>query len=213
MVEQLATLPEAEHTRHRISASDRKVLLDYLAQITPLSEEESNAIFEAINIRSMKKGDILLREGQFCRNCYFVIRGCVRQYFLIDGVEKTTHFFTESQPINSNPFVGEVKPSTFYLVCMEDCLLIQGSQEDEQAFFEQIPRMEYIARAGMELELQKNQETFASYVLATPEERYFQLLQTRPDLIHRVPQYHLASYLGVTPESLSRIRKRMKNRR
>ena len=72
-----------------------------------------------------------------------------------------------------------------------------------------MPRMETLNRMGVEMELQKSQEALADYILTSPEERYLNLLQTRPDLLDRVPQYQLASYLGVTPESLSRIRKRI----
>jgi CRP-like cAMP-binding protein len=69
--------------------------------------------------------------------------------------------------------------------------------------------METLNRMGVEMELQKNQEAFAQFIMLGPEERYLNLLNNRPDLLDRVPQYQLASYLGITPESLSRIRKRI----
>jgi CRP-like cAMP-binding protein len=186
----------------------QQVLIDYVSNIAPLSDAEIQAIFEMITVKSYEKGKLLLREGQMGNICYFVLQGCIRQYFLMDGEEKTTHFFTEGMPVSST-FVFENKPSKFYLVCNEDSILIEGRPEDEQAFFDKMPRMETISRVGAEMELQKSQEVLADYITLSPEERYLNLLQTRPDLLDRVPQYQLASFLGVTPESLSRIRKRI----
>lgn len=189
-----------------------QVLIDYVSQFAPLNEAEIEQIFQSITIRSYKKGKVLLREGQSGNVCYFVLQGCVRQYYLmVDGVEKTTHFFTEGMPVTST-LAFENKASKYYLVCNEDCTVVEGRPEDEQFFMQAMPRMEAISRKGVEFELQKNHETYAEYVMSSPEERYLNLLNTRPDLLDRVPQYQLASYLGVTPESLSRIRKRIMER-
>jgi CRP-like cAMP-binding protein len=105
--------------------------------------------------------------------------------------------------------VFENKPSKSYLVCNEDCIVVEGTSDDEQAFLIQMPRMETLSRIGIESELQRTHEVHAEYVIASPMERYKNLLQNRPELLDRVPQYQLASYLGITPESLSRIRKRI----
>ncbi len=186
----------------------QQVLIDYMSQIAPLSDAEIQAIFELITVKSYERGKLLLREGQIGNVCYFVLQGCVRQYYLRDGEEKTTNFFTEGMPVTTT-FAFDDKPSRFYLVCNEDCVVVEGRPEDEAIFFEKMPRMETLNRIGVELELQKSQEVLAEYITSSPEERYLNLLQTRPDLLDRVPQYQLASFLGVTPESLSRIRKRI----
>ncbi|MFN0037516.1 MAG: Crp/Fnr family transcriptional regulator [Saprospiraceae bacterium] len=209
MVETMTRSPiaVASKPRHRFSAAEQ-VLLDYITQIAPLSDAEIDTMFEMIKTRSHKKGKVLLREGQVGNVCYFVLQGCVRQFYLIDGEEKTTNFFTEGQPVSST-FTFEDKTSKSFLVCNEDCVLIEGRPEDEQAFFEKMPRMETLSRMGAEIELQKSQETLAEFIINSPEGRYLNLLETRPELLDRVPQYQLASFLGVTPESLSRIRKRI----
>jgi CRP-like cAMP-binding protein len=100
-------------------------------------------------------------------------------------------------------------PSKFYLSCVEDVIVTIGTPEDEVAFFEKFPRLEPAKNLAIEEELGKTMDQFTSYLLNSPEERYLNLLKTRADLLDRVPQYQLASYLGVTPESLSRIRKRI----
>jgi CRP-like cAMP-binding protein len=185
-----------------------QVLIDYVSQIAPLADAEIQTIIELVKVKAYKKGKFLVKEGQISKTCFFVLQGCVRQYFLMDGEEKTTHFFTEGMPVSST-FSYDNKPVKFYLVCNEDTTLVEGRPEDEQNFFQQMPRMETLSRMGVEKELQKSQEVLADYITSSPEERYLNLLQTRPDLLDRVPQYQLASFLGVTPESLSRIRKRI----
>ncbi len=194
--------------RRRYTATEQ-VLIDFIRQIAPISDAEIDLIFQLIKIRSHKKGKVLLKAGQALNTCYFVMQGCVRQFYLIDGVEKTTNFFTEGQPVNTSGYPFDDKPSKSFLVCNEDCILIEGRPEDEQAFLEKMPRMETLNRMGVEKELQKSQENFAEYITSSPEGRYLNLLKTRPELLDRVPQYQLASFLGVTPESLSRIRKRI----
>ncbi len=200
--------PAAAQTRKASLTPTEQVLIDYISQIAPLSDAEISHILDSIKTGSHQKGKILLREGQLNNTCYFVLKGCVRQYYLTDGVEKTTNFFTEGMPVSTTFTFGDNR-SKSYLVCNEDCILVEGRPEDEQAFFEQMPRMETLNRVGVELELQKSQELLAEYIMTSPEDRYLNLLQSRPDLLDRVPQYQLASYLGVTPESLSRIRKRI----
>lgn len=203
--------PKIAEAKPRRRSKTEQVLIDYVSQFAPLSDAEIDQIFQMIKTRSYKKGTVLLREGQLGNVCYFVLQGCIRQYYLSDGTEKTTSFFTEGMPVTST-LVFENKTSRCFLVCNEDCVVVEGRAEDEQAFMENMPRMETIGRMGAEIELQKTQETFAEFMMSSPEARYLNLLDTRPDLLDRVPQYQLASFLGVTPESLSRIRKRIMER-
>ena len=189
--------------------SPEQELIRYISQFMPLTEAEIKEVVKNVKVKAFKKGAILLKEGQITKICYFVLKGCIRQYFLVDGEEKTTTFFTEGQPVT--PYEGTFKrvPSKFYLSCVEDVIVSIGTPEDEAAFFDKFPRLEPAKNLAIEEELGKSMDQFTSYLLNSPEERYLNLLKTRPDLLDRVPQYQLASYLGVTPESLSRIRKRI----
>ncbi|MBL7829020.1 MAG: Crp/Fnr family transcriptional regulator [Saprospiraceae bacterium] len=192
--------------------SPEQEIIDYISKFAPLTQAEIQDIIDSLNIRIYKKGDFLLKEGQVSDLCFFVLKGCVRQYYLIDGEEKTTNFFTEGDPITAYEGTFKRLPSKFYLACVEDCILTAGTQKAQEELFQKNPKFELICRIAMEDELGKSQTKLASFMTNSPEERYLHLLDTKPELLERVPQYQLASYLGIKPESLSRIRKRIMGR-
>ncbi len=174
-----------------------------------LSEDEEQAIRANTSIRSYEKGTVLLEQGQIAQECYFVLEGCVRQYHIEEGTEKTTFFYTEEQWVDSFESNINQVPSQHYFSCVEDSILVLGNQNKGDELLEQFPKFEKIYRKILEKDLSEQQQMMASYITDSPEQRYLKLLQNRPSLIQRVPQYQLASYLGVQPESLSRIKKRI----
>jgi CRP-like cAMP-binding protein len=186
-----------------------KKLLEYFSRIMPLSEEEITAIVETMNVTDYKKGTVLLKEGQISTEVYFVLEGCVRQYYLIDGAEKTNNFFTDEQWVISMNSFSQHAPSTHYLDCCMDSSLVVGNREKEESLYKRFPKFETISRKVMEKVFAAQQEIMASYTTDNPEQRYLKLLKSRPDLFQKIPQYQIASYVGVKPESLSRIRKRL----
>lgn len=174
-----------------------------------LTEEERQAAAELIYIREFEKGTILLKEGQVATESYFNLKGLVRLYYLVDGEERTTTFFAEGEPICSLQSYNQQIPANHYMECVEDCKLAVFTYENEKKLYERAPRFEALCRIDIEKEFGKHQERLSSYIMHSPEQRYLKLVEEPPDLLQRVPQYHLASYLGVKPESLSRIRKRV----
>lgn len=183
-------------------------LFDFISQYMPLLEEEKKAIIDLDIFRTYKKGTILLKEGQLSNEGYFVIKGCIRCYYVIDGEEKTTAFYTESESLTPLCVVNK-KPSKYYVSCVEDSILTVGNPEMEKIIFEKFPRFETLCRILSEELLAKNQASFDDFKTSSPEQRYLNLLKTRPNLLQRVPQYQMASYLGITPQSLSRMRSRL----
>lgn len=184
-------------------------LIDYFNTISPLTKEESDAIAATINIQPFKKSHVLLRQGEISFAAYFVIKGCVRQYYLVDGDERTVNFFTENQWVISMTSFSEQQPSNHFMECCEDCLLVVGNREKEESLYKNFPRLEGISRKVMERVFADQQELMGAYFTDSPEQRYLKLLDKRPELVQRLPQYLLASYIGIQPESLSRIRKRI----
>ncbi|WP_421807521.1 Crp/Fnr family transcriptional regulator [Flagellimonas sp.] len=174
-----------------------------------LNEEQANAVTECIPIKTFEKGHILLREGQVSNESYFNIKGLVRKYYLVDGEERTTEFYAEKDAISSLQSYNLNVPANHYLECIENCRLAVLSREKEQELFKRVPNFELLCRVSVEEELGAYQDKLAQFMISSPEKRYLDLMENRPDLLQRVPQYQLASYLGVKPESLSRIRKRI----
>jgi len=187
----------------------KKELLDYVSGFQVLSPEEIDLIMDNTLVKSFKKGAYLLEEGQVADKCYFVLKGCVREFYLIDGEEKSTAFYTEGQAVNSFSSYTNQQPSRHYLICAEDCVLTVGNQQIEKEMCQRIPRLESIIRQEVERNTGKAQDDFARFMVSSPEQRYLQMLEDRPELLQRIPQHQLASYIGVTAESLSRIRKRL----
>jgi CRP-like cAMP-binding protein len=122
---------------------------------------------------------------------------------------KFHNFFTEEQWVISMQSMANNSPSKHFLECCEDSLLVVGNREKEELLYRQFPKLETISRKVMEKVFAEQQELSASYFTDTPEERYLNLWRTRPELLQRIPQYIIASYVGVKPESLSRIRRRL----
>ena len=171
-----------------------------------LQDDEIRFLLDTISIKTFKKGTLLLQEGQRPTECYHNIKGCIRQFYLKEGEEKTTFFYTEDQSINAN---GNDRPVKYYLECIEDTIVSVVSHEKEKELFRKFPRFESLSRMEMEKRISDYQEMLATYIMTSPEERYLNLIKTRPELLDRVPLYQLASYIGIKPETLSRIRKRI----
>jgi CRP-like cAMP-binding protein len=183
-------------------------LFEFIEQYMVLTPEEKQAIAELQVFRTYKKGTVLLEEGKYSPETYFVLKGMIRVYYLIEGEERTTAFYTEMEGLTPVCTVTKA-PSEYYIACVEDCILTVSNDEMEQELFEKFPRFESLCRVLSERLLAKNRAQFDHFKTASPEQRYLQLVEERPELIQRAPLNQLASFLGITPESLSRIRKRI----
>lgn len=183
-------------------------MIKFISKYVLLSEELKAIINDSVIIKSFKKGTILLKEGDISNESYFVLKGCIRSYLIKDGEEKTLDFYTEEQPLSPMGY-GKKVPSETYLECVEDTVASVNTPEHENAMFLKHPQFEAVCRIISEVMMASYQESFTFYKLSTPEDRYLALLKNRPDIIQRVPQYQVASYLGIKPESLSRIRNRI----
>lgn len=184
------------------------ILFNFLSKYITISEAEKDAILSLNIFRSEKKGTILLEEGQYSRNGYFVLKGCLRTYYVVDGEEKTTAFYTELEGLTPHCVVNK-KPSEYYISCVENSIITVTNPDMEAQIFEQFPKFESLCRILSEELLVKQQIDFDAFKTRSPEQRYLNLLEKRPDLVQRVPQHQLASYLGITPPSLSRMRARI----
>jgi CRP-like cAMP-binding protein len=184
------------------------VLFAFIAKYITLTEEEKDALISLNLFHSLKKGAVLLREGETCNKSFFVLKGCIRKYYVLDGEEKTTAFYTEMEGLTPHCTIDKTN-SAYYVSCLEDSILAISDTDMEVETNSKFPKFEIMCRLLSEELLVKQQIDFDKFKTSSPEERYVNLLQVRPDLIQRVPQNLLASFLGIKPQSLSRLRARI----
>ncbi|WP_091212282.1 Crp/Fnr family transcriptional regulator [Paenibacillus sp. BC26] len=186
------------------------ILFNYMSRLTSLSEEEQQVVVNEIQIEEFMKGTILLRQGEVPTKCYFVLNGCIRQYSIDEeGNEVTSNFYTEEQAIAIFNHHKLDKSSDYTIACVEDSVVVVGDLDTEKEMYTKYTQLESMTRKMIEENFGQVQAEFAAFIASSPEERFKALLMKRPSLIDRVPQHQLASFLGITPESLSRIKKRM----
>ncbi|MGK2861816.1 MAG: Crp/Fnr family transcriptional regulator [Chitinophagaceae bacterium] len=174
--------------------------------------EEEEFLKEFIKVIKVKKGVMLLCEGQISRNCYYLYKGCIREFYLKEGEEITTEFYTVGDNLSDDVSKLNGIPSQFNWECAADCIVSVVPVEVEKEMYRRFPRLETLCRIEAEKKLGSYKQTVNNYMASTPEERYKNLIDTRPVLFELIPQYHIASYLGVKPESLSRIRKKLQRK-
>lgn len=174
----------------------------------PLSEELEKIIRETSSIKHIKKGTLLLKEGAISNECFFILKGCLKKYYMIDGEEKITGFYTEGQVVTPASYTVR-QPSKYYISSMEDTIVSFGDPDSESDIYAKHPELESVTRVFVEKLMTDISNEFDDWVSNNPEDRYLQLLEKRPHLVQRIPQYQLANYLGIKPQSLSRIRKRL----
>jgi CRP-like cAMP-binding protein len=186
----------------------KTILFDFISNYVSLTEAEKQAILSLDLFRLLKKGTTLLKEGQKSNESYFVLNGCIRSYYIIDGEEKTTAFYTEMDVLTPHCVINKT-PSEYFIRCVEDSILTISNTDMEKAINNKFPKFEIMCRKLSEELLAKKQIDFDEFKTSSPEQRYLNLLEKRPDLFQRVPQHQLASYLGIQPQSLSRLRARI----
>jgi len=158
--------------------------MKYMARFTSLSEEEQQAIADEIVIEEYKKGTILLQQGDIPTKCYFVLKGCVRQYAIDEsGKEITSNFYTEEEAVSIFNLHKLDKSSQYSLTCLEDSVLVVGDLDIEQDMYNKYAQLETMTRKMMEENFGQVQEEFAAFIASAPEERFKALLLKRPHLI------------------------------
>jgi CRP-like cAMP-binding protein len=150
----------------------------------------------------------LLQEGHISRTMYFIEKGCLRTWVNNDGKEITTQFFFEGQSVSSIESFRTNQPSLYSIESLEPCILQTISQQEFQDAIGNLPELRKELEEHLFKRLIEGQKLFYSYLKNTPQQRYEELIENYPHIVQRVPQHYIASYLGITSVSLSRIRNR-----
>ena len=183
--------------------------IEFISNFTTLSVEEEELMLASYPIIQFKKGDFILEEGKQTKDTFLILEGCISKHRTIDGVDRTTGFFTEGEAVAEFESITKNKPTLHSYTAVENSVIAIINSEKEEAFLKKFPRFETFNRMETEKMLGENQEQLSNFITQSPEERYQHLVDHKLELLQRVPQHQIASYIGVTPESLSRIRKRI----
>jgi CRP-like cAMP-binding protein len=185
-------------------------IIQAINNISPMPEADLVLLFPILQRSKVKKHEILLREGEVCRNIYFLIDGFFRMYYVDYDGNEINYRFTDKNNffVDFQSFLMR-KPSHFYWQAMQDAELFALSYQDIKNTYAASPAWNSFGRLMAEHVYLQLNERVEMLLFMSPEERYKYLLDNRPELFTQVSQFHLSSYLGVKPESLSRLRKRL----
>ncbi|CAM4290926.1 Crp/Fnr family transcriptional regulator [Gillisia limnaea] len=183
-------------------------LADFLLTSVPFSQEELNDILSHFEKEYVKKNQVLIREGRVCNKLYFVDLGMGRSYYLKkDGKEVTQWFFGAGEFMSSADSFFKQTPSFYYLEILEDSIVYSISNENMDFLLAKYHKMEKFIRL-LAIDILSNVILKLNAIqFQTARERYDYMISEFPDISHRVPLSHIASYLGMTQETLSRIRR------
>lgn len=182
-------------------------LFDHIRKFAPLCAEDEALLSRSLSNVSVKKKQHLLQEGQVCTGNHFVRKGCLRLYMVDDtGNEQTLQFGIENWWLTDHFSMETGKPSRFYIQAVEASEIICFEKSKQEELFAQIPALERYFRLIFQRAYASTVMRFQYIFTQSGEERYHHFANLYPEFVQRVPQYMLASYLGFSPEFLSKIR-------
>ncbi|HTI92286.1 MAG TPA: Crp/Fnr family transcriptional regulator [Puia sp.] len=182
----------------------------FVAKYIQLTEEELNFFHGLLRHKKVRKKTFLLQEGETCDFEAFVLKGCIRSYYIDkDGTETILLFAVEDWWVSDLTSFSEQIPSNLFIETIEDCELLSIDYKNKSRLFEKIPAFERMFRLLVQRALGVLQQRFYASVSQTAEERYIQFMDKYPRIAQRVPQHQIARYIGVSPEFLSKVRSTM----
>lgn len=175
-----------------------------------LSEAEQKLVKTFFSPKKIRRKQYLLQEGNICRHLAFVEKGLLRSYNVDEkGIEHMIHFAWEGWWMADMLSFLSIEPSTYHIDAIEDAELLLISRNDFEEMLFKVPVMERYFRILFQNNIISKERRLISSISNTAEEKFIHLSATNPELIKRIPQQLVASYLGITPETLSRIKKKL----
>lgn len=184
-------------------------LIEHLKKYISLTADDVELLSTFIKLKTIKKKEFLLKEGQICSANYFVEKGLLRLFFINEkGIEQVTHFALENWWLADYMSFIMQSPSQFYIQAVEDSEIVFLEHHSQEQLFKELPQLEKYFRIIMLRANAASQVRIKYFHDYSKEDNYRSFANQFPSFIQRIPQYMLASYLGITPEYLSELRKR-----
>lgn len=182
-------------------------LINEIKKIDNFSEEEIDTFFSFLEEDFIAKGDYFLRIGEVSRHLAYITSGLMMHYRIYDGMEIPIEFSPEGEWIAYLKSFTAGTPADVAIKALEDTRILSLSLGKLQELFQLNPKYMVIKNFYTELSFMNNAQHGADLAMLDGKERYYKFMKEKPDLVNRVPQYYIAAYLGIKPQSLSRIRK------
>ena len=181
--------------------------LEYIQKFIDLNSEEKARLLSTVKVRNYLKNQYIVQQGDLCKTANFIIAGCTKTFYLdSSGQEHIIMFSIEDWWASDLGSFTTQTPADFNVQCLENTELIQITYENLQNLYEEIPKFERLFRKILERALVASQKRIIQNFSLDAKERYKIFSATYPKIDQRVPQYMIASYLGITKEFLSKIK-------
>ncbi len=190
------------------------ILRNHIEAFSKITEDDWNLLLPQLQIKTIRKSELLIAEGKRAGEVGFVLEGMFRQYYTKDGEEKTTYFFFENHFISSYISCISGKPSLITIEALSDATYISFPYQILQELYDKSMAWQKFGRLIAEYFTMGLEERMVGLLMQSPEERYLDLLKSnKKKIMERVPQHYVANYLGITAVSMSRIRNRLSKKK
>ena len=189
-----------------------QIFREHLRKYVDFNEAEWILFSQQLSFAKLKKKHYFAESGKVCNKVGFILKGSVRYFHIKDGEDITGYFSFENEFLSSYKSYLTGSPSHVYIQALEDALLITFTKKDMDEMLADpmlAYKMERFGRLIAEQYLCCYEDRVTAFITQTPEERYLELTNTGREILQRMPQHYIANYLGITPVSLSRIRRRV----
>jgi CRP-like cAMP-binding protein len=195
-----------------IKAKNRELMFETLRKALSkhitLTDDEFDAFVRHFTLRKYRKKQYVLQQGDICRHLFYVVKGCIRSFEVDDtGKEHIIQFSIEDWWVGDMESSTAQIPSRLNIECLENCELLFIEQTALERLYIEIPKLERFFRIIVQNAFMVSQRRLLAVMSKTALERYLEFTERYPQFMERIPNHHIASYLGIAPESLSRLRK------
>ena len=182
----------------------------YISKCVPVAKEELDYLDELLEYKKVPKKTVLLHEGEVCNFEAYIIKGCIRTYYIDEkGIEVTLQFAIEDWWVSDIASFHDHKPSNMFIETLEDCELLTLNPQTKEQLLAKLPKLERVFRLMVQRNLSVLQGRLFKTIATSGTDKYLDFIERYPTIPQRVAQHYIASYLGISPEFLSKIRTRL----